>query len=53
MKGNPEARFIPGYKGTAAKYLQPEDIAPQGLFDITGKGKSRGRKRTVWENMIA
>ncbi|MCK9591400.1 MAG: hypothetical protein M0Q91_05255 [Methanoregula sp.] len=53
QKGNPEARFIPGYRGYAGKILAPEDIAPQGLFDITGKGKTRGRRKTVWENMIA
>jgi hypothetical protein len=53
QKGNPEAKFIPGYKGYAGKMLAPEDVAPQGLFDITGKGKARGRRKTVWENMIS
>jgi hypothetical protein len=53
QRGNPEARFIPGYRGYARKILAPEDIAPQGLFDIVGKGQRKGRKRTVWENMIS
>jgi len=53
QRGNPEARFIPGYRGYAGKILAPEDIAPQGLFDIVGKGQRKGRRRTVWENMIS
>ena len=42
--GNPTAAFIPGYRGTAAQRLRPEDIAPNGLFDILDKGPQRLRK---------
>jgi len=53
QQGNPEARFIPGYRGYAGKILNPEDIAPQGLFDITGSRKVIKRKRKpVWEDML-
>jgi hypothetical protein len=42
--GNPTAAFIPGYRGTAAQRLRPEDIAPNGIFDILDKGPQRWRR---------
>lgn len=54
QRGNPKALFIPGYRGYAGNILNPDDIAPNGLFDIQGHPQKNApkRKRSSYEKML-